>query len=298
MNMPAQGSDAWLRQREGKLTASVIGKVINGDGKEVMRDMVREALGYPRAFTGNVATDYGHQHEDEARTEYALTTGNAVSETGFHAHPDIEWMGASPDGLVGSDGLLEIKCPFKLRDADAVPDELLSLDARDLYWHQMQCQMHVMHRKWCDFAVWCPGEIRIERYHRDGDWMLTALDAGNAFMDELNAILADADEAERIADMKRDMSGDDKWRSLALDFRNLDAEAKRIKALQDEVKAELIELAAERRASGAGISVSPVTRSGGVDYKAMADAAGVDPEQYRKPASTSWQIRISNGEKA
>src|SRR5690554_3488230 len=294
MNMPAQGTDAWMRQRAGKITASVVGKIVTGSGKdEVLRDMVRESLGYPRAFTGNVATEWGHANEDQARTEYAMETGIAVRETGFHLHPEHDWLGASPDGLVGQHGLLEVKCPYKLRDADAVPDELLELDDKHLYWHQMQCQMAVLDRAWCDFAVWIPGDMRVRRFERDPVWLGIALDTCLPFLAYLKDVLADPEEVERIADMTRDMSQDEEWQTLAAGYRAIDSEIKVLKAKQDELRDALVDMAAERKASGGGITVSPVTRQGGVDYKAMAAEAGVDPEQYRKPATTSWTIRVS-----
>jgi len=292
-----QGSQAWLDARKGRLTASVIGRVITGNGRDgVLRDMVRDALGYPKSFQGNVATQWGNDNEDVARTEYALTTGNAVRETGLHIHPEHEWMAASPDGLVGSDGLLELKCPYGLRNADEVPQERVELTDRDLYWHQMQCQMHVMGRDWCDFVVWCPTDMKVKRYHRDDHWVGWALDTCQPFLAYLRDVLADDDEAERVADVERAMDDDQEWAGLAEDYRNIDAKIKRLKEEQDRVKGLLIEKAAERKATGAGISVIPVTRQGGVDYKAMSKAAGVNPDDFRKPASTSWQVRLSKGD--
>ena len=294
MNMAAQGSEAWLEARRHKITASVVGKIVTGKGKhEVLRDMVREALGYPRAFQGNVATDYGHAHEDEARTEYALETGNAVVETGFHLHPTYAWMGASPDGLVGKDGLVEIKAPYKLRGADEVPEELIELGREHGYWHQMQAQMAVMGRSWCDFAVWCPGSISVRRYHRDDEWLGWALDTCLPFLEHLKDVLADPDEAERVADMQQDMEDDDEWLKIAAGYAALDAEIKRKKAQQDELRKALVEMAGERKAVGGGVQVIPVTRQGGVDYRAIAEDTGVDPDAYRKADSTSWQVRVS-----
>ncbi len=75
-----QGSSEWHEARKHRITASAIGKVMIG-GKfvdELLQDLVRDALGYPRAFQGNVATEYGQEHEPEARLEYAMQTGNAV----------------------------------------------------------------------------------------------------------------------------------------------------------------------------------------------------------------------------
>ncbi|TDX30801.1 putative phage-type endonuclease [Modicisalibacter xianhensis] len=292
MNMPIQGTDAWLRARQGKLTASVIGKVITGKGKdEVLRDMVREAMGYPRAFTGNVATDYGHAHEDEARTEYALETGNAVVETGFHLHPEHDWLGASPDGLIRDNGLLELKCPYKLRDADSVPDDLIELGREHVYWHQMQAQMAVMGRAWCDFAVWCPGGISVRRYPRDDGWLGWALDTCLPFMAYLRDVLADPEEAERIADMQRDMSDDEDWLKVALQYAALDEEIKRRKAEQDELRKALVEMAGERKAIGGGVQVIPVKRTGGIDTKRLGESVNLD--DYRKPDTLSWQVRVS-----
>ena len=149
-----QGDQEWHKARKHRITASAIGKMMIGGAlvDELLQDLVRDGLGCPRAFQGNVATEYGQEHEPEARIEYVMQTGNAVEETGFHVHHRIDWMGASPDGLVGDDGLLELKCPYKLRNATDVPDELVEIDESNVYWHQMQCQMHVMDRQWCDFG--------------------------------------------------------------------------------------------------------------------------------------------------
>jgi len=181
MNMPAQGTDQWLKQREGKLTASVIGKVIIGNGKdEVLRDMVREALGHPRLFTGN-----------------------AVSETGFHLHHLHRWMGASPDGLVGDDGLIEVKCPYGLRNASEVPETRVNLIDRDLYWHQMQCQMHVMGRQWCDFCVFhpdfAPADLIIKRVKPDAEMHWQFSEKVPVYMAEIKRVL------NKVAIQKQDV---------------------------------------------------------------------------------------------
>ena len=140
--------------------------------------------------------------------------------------------------------------------------------------------------------------MRVRRFERDPEWLGIALGHCLPFLAYLKDVLADPEEAERIADMTQDMSEDEDWLSAAIQYAFLDAEIKRKKAALELLKKDLVEMSGERKASGGGITVSPVTRSGGVDYKAMAKAAGVDPEQYRKPATTSWTIRVSKEQDA
>lgn len=290
-----QRSDQWLLARANKITASQIGKLMIG-GKlvdDLLQDLVRDALGYPRGFQGNVATEYGTEHESEARMEYVMQTGYAVEETGFHLHHMIPWMGASPDGLVGEDGLVELKCPYKLRNADDVPDDLVDLGEGDMYWHQIQCQMHVMDRRWCDFAVWCPGGMKIRRYVIDRSWIIRAHTAGERIIEQVGEILKDADLAEDFADMTQDMTGDDEWQQIADQYTFLDERIKEMKSQQDQLKSALVDIAGKRKSIGHGVQVIPVTRQGSVDYKAMAKAAGVNPDDFRKSPSTSWTVRIN-----
>ena len=91
-------------------------------------------------------------HEDEARTRYEDETGELVDLVGFIPHPSIEMFGASPDGFVGTDGLLEIKCPNTVTQirrvkAGVVPEE---------YKAQMQVQLLCTGRKWVDFVSYDP----------------------------------------------------------------------------------------------------------------------------------------------
>src|ERR1700761_2059873 len=114
-----QGSDAWKQLRLGKVTASRVADVIartkTGYGASranYMAQLITERLtGLPTEGYMNAAMQHGTDTEPEARDAYAFYTSNSVEQIAFVPHPKIDQAGCSPDGLVGSDGLLEIKCP-------------------------------------------------------------------------------------------------------------------------------------------------------------------------------------------
>lgn len=106
-------------------------------------------------LTGKVEEGYksaamqrGNDLEAEARNWYQLETGESVEEVSFIDHPKINFAGASPDGLVGAEGLIEIKCPNTATHIET----LRKKEPIDRYYKQMQWQMAVTGRKWCDFV--------------------------------------------------------------------------------------------------------------------------------------------------
>lgn len=166
-----QRTHEWFEARMRKITASNIAKISkfltrsSGDKKPgestAERDKYIKALawelihGAPPQNYVSQAMDIGTQYEPEARIEYWQATGNEVDQTGFVLHPTLDFAGASPDGLIGEDGLVEIKVPLESthRDywiANVVPRE---------YIPQMQFQMLCCERKWCDFVSYCPPEV-------------------------------------------------------------------------------------------------------------------------------------------
>ncbi|KAK2076233.1 hypothetical protein QBZ16_001165 [Prototheca wickerhamii] len=131
-----------------------------------------EKIGLTPPFPGNAATRWGSKMEAAAMETYVLKTGNAVSKCSFATKrddPAHDWIGASPDGLVeargdAAPGLVEIKCPFNRGRPDlAVPPE----HAIWYYMPQVQGQMEMLDREWCDLFVWTPARgaaaFRIER---------------------------------------------------------------------------------------------------------------------------------------
>ena len=160
MSNVIQGSPEWFAQRVGKLTASrltdVLAKVKVGEAASranYRAELVAERLtgksaeGFP-----NAAMKWGTECEPLARASYEAEFGLLVTETGMVQHPRIPMSGASPDGLVSIDGLIEIKCP----ETKSHIDTLLSKSAPAKYIPQMQWQMACTGRAWCDFVSFDP----------------------------------------------------------------------------------------------------------------------------------------------
>ena len=171
-----QGTDAWHEIRCGKVTASRVADIIaktktgqSASRANYMAQLVCERLTKTRteSFT-NAAMEHGVTQEPFARAAYEAAQGVMVEEVGFVRHPTIEWAGASPDGLVGDDGLVEIKCP----NTSTMIETLLSQKVPSKYITQMQFQMACTGRKWTDYVVFDPrmpekAQLFVKRVDRD-----------------------------------------------------------------------------------------------------------------------------------
>ena len=148
-----QGSPEWLMLKKGVISASRAGDLLTpAKRKTYARCLVSELLCAepPDSFT-SFAMQWGLDHEDEARARYEFETGSRVEEIGFAWLDGFDGrIGFSPDGIVG-DGLVEIKCP----SSKAHVDHMLDGAPKD-YHLQMQFQMLVMDKAWCDFVSYDP----------------------------------------------------------------------------------------------------------------------------------------------
>ena len=176
IEMMDQGSEEWFTIRIGKVTASRVADVIakTKSGYSASRDnymaqLVCERLTGQKAegFT-NAAMQHGTETEPLARAAYEALKDVLVDEVGFVPHPSIQMAGASPDGLVGDDGLIEIKCPNTATHIDT----LLSETVPTKYYTQMQFQLACTGREWCDFVSFdnrLPPELQlfVKRVPRD-----------------------------------------------------------------------------------------------------------------------------------
>jgi putative phage-type endonuclease len=156
IEMMDQGSESWFQVRIGKVTASRVADVIaktktgySASRDNYMAQLICERLTGQKgeSFT-NAAMQHGTDTEPLARAAYEALQDVLVDEVGFVPHPTIEMAGASPDGLVGEDGLLEIKCPNTATHIET----LISKVVPGKYNTQMQFQMACTGRKWCDFV--------------------------------------------------------------------------------------------------------------------------------------------------
>lgn len=180
-----QGSEEWLRARLGKLTASrvadMMAKTKTGYGasrKNYCAELVIERLtqAIPERFT-TAAMQWGTDHEPEARNLYGMINDVEVHEVGLALHPTIRDAAASPDGLVGDKGLVEIKCPNSATHIET----LLTEKIPSKYVLQMQFQLACTERDWCDFVSFDPrmptGMVMwTQRVERD-DRMISEIDS-------------------------------------------------------------------------------------------------------------------------
>jgi len=175
-----QGTNEWKECRVGKVTASRVADVVakTKSGYSASRDnymaqLVCERLtGKPAESFSNAAMQWGTETEPLARAAYEAKMDVLVDEVGFIDHPSIVNSGASPDGLVGIDGLIEIKCPNTATHIDT----LLSQTVPKKYADQIFWQMACTNRDWCDFVSYDPRlppdlQLFIKRIPRDDKYI-------------------------------------------------------------------------------------------------------------------------------
>lgn len=195
-----QGSDEWLALRAGKITASRIADVMakgRGGNPSASREnyaaeLIAERLtGTPYPRYRSAEMQWGTDHEDEARLAYQFQTGNTVDQVAFVDHPRIENAGASPDGLIGDDGGIEIKCPNTATHLKTIDTETVA----GKYLWQMQWVMACADRQWMDYISYdprLPGSLSmmVIRVYRDED----AIEQAEEAVRELDREIADAVE--------------------------------------------------------------------------------------------------------
>lgn len=166
-----QRTDEWYSCRLGKFTASSALVIANrGKGLETLalEKAIERITGRKKESQINEFMQHGIDFEDEARNIYELETGNKVDQVGFVV--DNDWVGVSPDGLIGNEGLIEIKCPSN----KVYGEYLITKEIKKEYYYQMQMQLLVTNRIWNDYTVYnpeFPQSIIIQRVLPDKDVM-------------------------------------------------------------------------------------------------------------------------------
>lgn len=194
-----QGSPEWFAARCGRATASRIADIIaKGKGgavsasrKNYMAQLVCERLtGKVEETYTNAAMQWGNDKEAEARAAYAFlhADGLEVTTAGFVDHPTIPMAGASPDGFVGEDGLLEIKAPLTATHIET----MLTKRFPEKYFPQIQWQLSCTGRKWCDAVSFDPRlpdhlSMYVQRIPRDQKFIIELETEVSAFLREVSA---------------------------------------------------------------------------------------------------------------
>lgn len=196
--MSDQRTPEWFARRAGKFTGSrfnaLMAQTRYGPSKDrdnlIVTLAIERVLGTCVETFSNEAMRRGTELEPEARAAYAAHMNCEVAETDFVDSDDVPMVGISPDGMIGDDGLVEIKCPF------AIAKHWLALKrgehAVEYKW-QIQGQLWVTKRQWCDATSYDPRwpqdrRLAIKRVYRDDGVIAKLRDACIAANDEVNAI--------------------------------------------------------------------------------------------------------------
>lgn len=282
MDFDKQGTDAWRKLRSGRITGSRIGAILGlspwQTREDVLRAMVREHHGAASEFTGNIATNYGHANEATARMTFEMSTGLDVQETGFHTYED--WAGASPDGLIGADAVLEIKCPFK--------GIKKSLSDQPHYMAQLQWEMLCTGRKKAYFYQWQPDDDTLNIVHQDQAWLDYALPESRQFY---AFYLSELDNPEHLAPLRIEMNTQEAS-LLVQEYDEMKDARYRADERMKEIMARLVDMTGGRDALVDGRKLTKVEKAGAVSYaralKAIAPKADLEP--YRGAATSYWKI--------
>jgi len=293
-----QRSEEWFKARVGVITGSRVGSILGVNpyqkSEDVMRSMVREFAGAENEFKGNAATNHGERMESVALAFYEKVTGNKVEQTGLVKHDEHDWLGASPDGLIGLDGGLEIKCPYWAKEPYSVHD-------KPSYFAQVQHVMEVCDLEWMDFFCYIDeGKYLLERVERDRDWFIDALPKLKTFHSEYLSIVHDVESVKLYtASATTDVKNSETERLLTLyrDIQEAEKEVAPLKQEFDELKKKL----GEKYGSfvTTGLKVSRVEKKGAVDNKALYKELNVDSllaergktiDDYRKEPVVSFVV--------
>ena len=290
-----QNTEEWRQVRVGKVTASRIGAILGVDKKmsrdEIMRQMVREHHGAEDEISDFLRTilDHGKESEAEALSAVQDMLGEFIDDCGFVQHPKIEWMGCSPDGLLGDDRGVEIKCPTKRRkNLDDV-----------LYDEAYKCQ--------CLFSLIVTGrEVWTLYVYRDGDiterefdrkyaeiWFSENVSKLDEFYREYLDIVASEELSSPYLEPLEIERTDLLW-ATATDkyFRALDGLAE-YKAKMSAAKDYLIFLSEGKKSRGNGLLVYPQKGRKKTNYSKAVKDAGIDVSEYEEYSDPTWHIKVS-----
>ena len=191
-------SEAWFKERQWRITASYFGRVCKMRKSTSPVKLANTITTQCQKQLTPLPCSWGKDNEPIAVAAYIQHMTNckrnvSVSPTGLNINPDFPYLGASPDGLVtdtGSpdpNGVLEVKCPYKYRDLDPnqaaenkdfcseLKDGKLMLKKKHNYCYQIQGQMAITSRKWCDFVMYTKNEVSVERVAFDNEFWMTML---------------------------------------------------------------------------------------------------------------------------
>lgn len=172
-------SAIWLHERRKRLTASFFGQVLNKLPYTKCDNLVKSIL-YQNTDTAGMK--YGRLHEQDAKKYLTDKLGIKVSPCGLFVNKDMPYLGATPDGVIDDDGIIEIKCPSScasLSPEAAImmkkfsffsfnkKNNKIEINKKHKYYFQVQGQIHISDRKYCIFVLWTPLGVYTENIPKD-----------------------------------------------------------------------------------------------------------------------------------
>ena len=289
-----QRTEAWLEQRKGRITASAVGAIMGqapyAKREDVLRRMIREYFGYPNEFEGNVATNYGTFHEAGAIAEFEMETGLKVEPAPFV--PAVTPIGkipigASPDGYVSDGKLIEVKCPYGLRNGG----EFKSIKEQPHYYFQIQMQLYCTGKSECYFFQYSPYGTTTEIVNKDEVFLLDMFYHVDLFYEDYLAAIESPDKY--LTDNSIMQHTDETLIALMNEYLSLKQMKSEIEERQKELINGMVALTDNEGGEIAGHKLYKTVRAGSISYakainELMPDA---DLEPYRGKPTDFWSVK-------
>lgn len=284
--MTQQNTPEWQSQRKGRVTGSVAGAILGVapymTREQVLRMMVRQYHNAPSEFVTNPAIEWGNANEETAKRLFEFESGLSVIDTGFHTYED--WLGASPDGLIGDKHVFEVKCPFGIRKQGVFK----TLREQPHYYAQVQLEMLCAGRKKAWFAQWTPWGQYKEEVKQDQNWLDTALPELRQFY---AFYLSEMDNPEHLAPIRVEINTKEAQHLIA-EYDEMREAKDRAEERIKEIMERFRELSNGKDALIDGRKFTRVEKEGAVSYakaiKEIMPAADLEP--YRGKPTEYWKL--------
>jgi len=289
-----QRSTEWFAQRKGRVTGSVAGAILGLNQHQspdaILRRMVRDYHGVESEFVGNIATEYGTLNEPMALLGFVNKYGYAVDEVGFYVHPDFNWLGASPDGIfennMGEQCILEIKCPFGLRN-DLTP-QFKTIGQQPHYYAQLQLEMACTGLKQTYFYQWSQHGDSLEIVPFNKPWFNDAVIKLFAFYE---LYLHELKNKKHLEPLIPEIDTP-KAHALITQYDALSEVIDNATQQKAEVLAQITALCNDKNAVICGRKLTQIKRDGAISYaKAIKELLpDADLSKYKGNPTTYWKL--------
>lgn len=276
-------------KRKGRITGSIAGAILGYapymTRDDAMRTMCRQWQGLSSEFEGNAATEWGKFNESGAILDFELETGLTVSEIGFKISPEYDWLGATPDGVTSNDSLIEVKCPYGLRNEERPVFKTIQQQMH--YYVQMQIEMHCAGFYECYFYQWTPASTYLQFVEFDSVFFEEIIVKLRAFYEEY---LIEREDKEKYSQEKiKEIDAPQFYDAYIKAKNNLAVAEEALEA----AKNDLVKLANGKKSKIGDLLIYEVEREGSISYaKAIKDLLpNAQLDEYKGKPSKYWVIK-------